>query len=89
MSAGALASPTSPRPSPPPNGPWRAERERTGTGAAAGFTLVELLVVLMIVALISGVLLSGFERVLDIRLRLAAFLDGVEAPTLVADWFRA
>src|SRR5438067_13335496 len=57
--------------------------------AAAGFTLVELLVVLVIAALISGVLLSGFERVLDIRLRLAAFLDGVDAPTLVADWFRA
>ena len=57
--------------------------------AAAGFTLVELLVVLVVAALISGVLLSGFERVLDIRLRLAAFLDGVDAPTLVADWFRA
>jgi hypothetical protein len=45
--------------------------------------------VLVIVALISGVLMSGFERVLDIRLRLAAFLDGVDAPTLVSDWFRA
>ncbi len=54
-----------------------------------GFTLIEVLVVLVIAALISGVLLGGFERVLDIRLRLAAFLDGVEAPTLVADWFRA
>src|SRR5712691_10983060 len=49
-----------------------------------GFTLTELLVVL-----VSGVLLSGFERVLDIRVRLAAFLDGVKAPVLVADWFRS
>ena len=55
----------------------------------SGFTLVELLVVLVVVTLISGVLLSGFERVLDIRLRLAGFLDGMDAPTLVADWFRA
>ncbi|HZT87978.1 MAG TPA: prepilin-type N-terminal cleavage/methylation domain-containing protein [Stellaceae bacterium] len=54
-----------------------------------GFTLVELLVVLVVVGLIGAVLLAGFERVLDIRLRLAGFLDGVEAPVLVADWFRA
>lgn len=50
--------------------------------------MVELLVVLTVVALISAVILSGFGRVLDIRLRLAAFLDGVDAPVLVADWFR-
>src|SRR5436853_4476096 len=67
------------------SGPLR----RRNAKPESGFTLVELLVVLVIAALISGVLLSGFERVLDIRLRLAAFLDGVDAPTLVADWFRA
>jgi general secretion pathway protein J len=59
-----------------------------GLDPAAGMTLVELLVVLVIVALVGVVLMSGFERVLDIRLRLAAFLDGTEAPTLIADWFR-
>jgi prepilin-type N-terminal cleavage/methylation domain-containing protein len=67
------------------SGPFR----RRDATAATGFTLVEMLVVLVIAALISGVLLSAFERVLDIRVRLAAFLDGVDAPTLVADWFRA
>jgi prepilin-type N-terminal cleavage/methylation domain-containing protein len=57
----------------------------SGTG---GFTLIELLVVLVIVALISASLMYGFERVLDIRIRLAAFLDGIDTPTLVASWFR-
>lgn len=66
-------------------GPTPRHRARVETG----FTLVELLVVLVVVALISGVLLSAFERVLDIRVRIAAFLDGVDAPTLVADWFRS
>jgi prepilin-type N-terminal cleavage/methylation domain-containing protein len=54
----------------------------------AGLSLIELLVVLVVVALIATVLTTGLERVLDIRLRLAAFLDGTDAPTLVADWFR-
>jgi prepilin-type N-terminal cleavage/methylation domain-containing protein len=62
---------------------------RQQPSAPGGFTLVELLVVLVIIGLISGVLLTAFDRILDIRLRLATFLDGVEAPTLVADWFRS
>src|SRR5438034_1962580 len=32
LSAGAQESPTSPQPSPPPNGPWRAEREMSAGG---------------------------------------------------------
>lgn len=44
--------------------------------------------VLVIVALISGVLMAAFSRVLDVRERLATFLDGAEAPVLVGDWFR-
>jgi hypothetical protein len=66
----------------------RQYRQRCGLGRAPGFTVVELLVVLVIVALIGVVLMTGLERILDIRLRLAAFLDGTDAPTLVADWFR-
>jgi len=69
--------------------PRNSTRPSLPPAAAGGFTLVEMLVVLVIVGLVSAVLLSGFERVLDIRLRLAAFLDGTEAPVLVADWFRA
>jgi prepilin-type N-terminal cleavage/methylation domain-containing protein len=77
-------SPVSTRPS---------SRQAPGTRQAprhqAGFTILELLVVLVLIGLVSFVLLAGFDRVLDIRLRLASFLDGVEAPMLVADWFRA
>lgn len=46
------------------------------------------MVVLVIVALISGTLLFAFQSVLDIRLRLAQFLDGTDTPNLVAGWFR-
>jgi prepilin-type N-terminal cleavage/methylation domain-containing protein len=53
-----------------------------------GFTLIEILVVMVIVGLISAILFTAFERVLDIRVRLAAFLEGTDVPTLVAQWFR-
>jgi prepilin-type N-terminal cleavage/methylation domain-containing protein len=55
---------------------------------AGGFTIIEILVVLVIVSLISGILLFAFQRVLDVRVRLAAFLEGSDVPTLVAGWFR-
>ena len=63
---------------------------RSGLAAAphAGFTLIEILVVLVIVGLISATLLYAFQRVLDARLRLSTFLDGSDTPNLVAGWFR-
>lgn len=70
----------------------RRERPHRAGGArsraAAGFTLVEVLIVLLITALVGGILMFAFERVLDIRLRLAAFLEGIDTPTLIAGWFR-
>jgi len=57
-------------------------------GYPAGFTLIEVMVVLAIVALISGSLMMAFQRVLDVRLRIAAFLDGTDTPNLLAGWFR-
>ena len=33
---------------------------------SGGFTLIELLIVLLVVGLISGILMTAFERVLDI-----------------------
>lgn len=47
-----------------------------------------MLVVLVIVGLVAGLVFTAYERVLDIRIRLAAFLDGTDAPTLIAGWFR-
>ena len=44
---------------------------------------------MIIVALISGILFAAFARVLDIRVRLAAFLEGTDVPTLIAGWFRS
>ncbi|MBV8122317.1 MAG: endonuclease domain-containing protein [Alphaproteobacteria bacterium] len=84
--AAALAPSGARRASPPPqSGGGTIPSGRPG---AAGFTIIEILVVLIIVALISGILLFAFERVLDIRVRLAAFLEGSDVPTLVAGWFR-
>jgi prepilin-type N-terminal cleavage/methylation domain-containing protein len=77
-----------------PDSRSRTSRDRSdlrpGTvgGRASGFTLIEVMVVLVIVALISATLLFAFQSVLDIRLRLAQFLDGTDTPNLVAGWFR-
>jgi prepilin-type N-terminal cleavage/methylation domain-containing protein len=67
----------------------RAAAQKRLVARDAGFTIIELLTVLALIGLVSIVLLTGFERVLDIRLRLTTFLDESEAPVLVADWFRA
>lgn len=67
----------------------RATAQKRPAAAQAGFTVLELLTVLVLISLLSLVLMTGFERVLDIRSRLTAFIDETEAPVLVADWFRA
>ena len=63
----------------------RAPRAERATG---GFTLVEMLVVLIIVGAVGAIVFNSYQRILDIRIRLAAFLDGTDAPTLIAGWFR-
>lgn len=67
----------------------RATAQKRPAGAQAGFTVLELLTVLVLISLLSLVLMTGFERVIDIRSRLTTFIDETEAPVLVADWFRA
>jgi prepilin-type N-terminal cleavage/methylation domain-containing protein len=66
----------------------RTKVMRIGKPAATGFTLVEMLVVLVIVGMIAAMLFSSYQRILDVRIRLTAFLDGTDAPTLIASWFR-
>jgi prepilin-type N-terminal cleavage/methylation domain-containing protein len=54
----------------------------------SGFTLVEMLVVLLITAIISLSLFEVFGRTLTVRTRLAPFIDKVERTNLMAGWFR-
>ncbi len=61
----------------------------TASGTASGFTLLEMLVVLVLVALVVGLLFEGLGRVADLRLRLARHLDSALDSAIVASWFRS
>jgi prepilin-type N-terminal cleavage/methylation domain-containing protein len=54
-----------------------------------GFTLIEMLVVMMLVALVVGMVFEGLGRVADLRLRLARHLDGALDSAIVGSWFRS
>lgn len=61
-----------------------------GTPAGpGGFTLIEMLVVLVLTALVVGVVFEGLGRVADLRVRLARHLDGALDETIVGSWFRS
>lgn len=53
-----------------------------------GFTLMEMLVVLVITSLAAGVLMQASSQVLGLQARLNAQLDGLRGPALGADWLR-
>jgi len=53
-----------------------------------GFTLIEMLVVLVLTALVVGVAFEGLSRVADLRLRLGRHLDGALDEAIVGSWFR-
>ena len=59
---------------------------RTSQG---GFTLVEMLVVLVLTALVVGMVFEGLGRVADLRVRLARHLDGALDETITGSWFRS
>lgn len=53
-----------------------------------GFTLVEMLVVLVLTALVVGIVFESLGRVADLRIRLARHLDGALDEAIVGSWFR-
>ncbi len=55
----------------------------------SGFTLVEVLVTLVILAMVAAVAFGSLGQVFEARARLRPYLDESEKTTLVADWFRA
>ena len=67
--------------------PAAAGRVRGGA-ALRGFTLMEMLVVLVITSLAAGLLMQASTQVLGLQARLNAQLDGLRGPALGADWLR-
>jgi general secretion pathway protein J len=55
--------------------------------ATAGFTLLEMLVVLVLVSLITTLLMQGLSQVLVLRSRVFAQLDGQRVTALQQHWF--
>jgi prepilin-type N-terminal cleavage/methylation domain-containing protein len=53
-----------------------------------GFTLIEILVVLVIVAMISGVVMTGLAQVFNIKERLGPLIDQSDEAALVGSWYR-
>lgn len=66
---------------PVPSAPGRRPDQR-------GFTLLEMLVVLVLTALVVGIVFEGLGRVADLRVRLARHLDGALDETITGSWFR-
>lgn len=61
----------------------------TNTKLALGFTLLEMLVVLMLVSFISALLLEGFSYVLHLRSSFLAQFEDLQRGALQEYWFRS
>ena len=61
---------------------------RNGRGCQPGFTLVEMLVVLLIVGMVSGLLFDGAAQLMSMQARLERQLTTVRGEALRADWSR-
>ncbi len=54
----------------------------------AGFTLIEVLVVLIIVAMVSGILFQALERAYRLQERFGTELFSVQQRQMATDWYR-
>ena len=61
---------------------------RTDKSDQTGFTLIEVLVVLIIVAMVSGILFQALERAYRLQNRFGAELFKVQHGQMAADWYR-
>jgi len=68
----------------------RSSTDRRATVAArrGGFTVLEVMVVLIIVGLVAGSLFAALSRLNDVRGRLSPFLATSEREGLLNSWFR-
>lgn len=70
------------------SGPF-ARRCGSSRPGQRGFTLLEMLVVLVLTALVVGIVFEGLGRVADLRVRLARHLDGALDAAITGSWFRS
>src|ERR1700744_1745121 len=64
------------------------DRRALDRGRNAGFTILEVLVVLIIVGLVASSLFEAMVRLNDVRGRLSPFLAETERVGLMNSWFR-
>jgi prepilin-type N-terminal cleavage/methylation domain-containing protein len=64
------------------------KRHPQGELCESGFTLVEVLITLILLAMVAAVVLGSLRQVIEARTRLRPYLDRSEETTLVASWFR-
>ena len=63
-------------------------KPRTISARSTGFTLIEVLVVMIMVALISGVLFQALERAYRLKERFGVELFNVQQGQMATDWYR-
>ncbi len=54
-----------------------------------GFTLLEIMIVLVLMTLVTGLFIDPISRIYDLRHRLRNQIDGIHLSVLAQNWFRA